>query len=275
MTGESASHLGSQAGRTPGRERKRRAMRKSPSKGSLQVATLTCCAIFWLGAGQAGAVCPPQESGGTPGQDPFQYVLALTESFSHARSALASVTPAQSSGGNLGTDQQLSGLADRLQSAAEDYACAAELVVQYAESSEESTALSAQAVAFTYIQLSQLDQQKMELIQAALAGSVAREDLEERLNRGRAQTEEAWRLLIPATVMGTVALTVPPARQEDPVTELRISSQQRRTLAERLEQDFGAELREEATQNESPLVSAARLLHGFVLNPDLSSSDAR
>lgn len=250
-------------------------MHRGSLRESLSAATLMWCAVFLLSAGRAGAACPPQESDRAPGETPFQYVLALTESFSHARSALATVTPAQSSGRNLGTDQQLDGLADRLRSAAEDYACASELVAPYTESSEESIALSAQAVAFTYTQLAQLDRQKMELIQAALAGRVSRENLAERLNRGHAQTEEAWRLLIPATVMGTVALTVPPARQEDPVTELRISSQQRRTLAERLEQDFGAELREETIQNESPLVSAASLLHGFVSNPDLSSSDAR
>ncbi len=250
-------------------------MRKSSLQGSLQVATLAWCAILLLGARQAGAVCPPRESSRAPGEALFQYALVLAESFSHARSALAFVTPAQSSGRNLGSGQQLSGLADRLRSAAGDYTCASELVAPYTESSEEGIALSAQAVAFTYTQLTQLDRQKMELIQAALEGRLTRENLAERLNRGRPQTDETWRLLISATVMGTIALTVPPARQEDPVSELRISSQQRRILAERLEQDFGPELHEEATRNESPLVSAARLLHGFVSNPNLTSSDDR
>jgi hypothetical protein len=136
-------------------------------------------------------------------------------------------------------------------------------------------ALSAQAATLTYRELVQMDEQKRELIQSVLDGRLTRESLVERMNRGRARSEETWRMLISATVMGTFALVLPPEREDDRVSRLRISDPQRKTLAERLEMDFGPVVREEAKRGETALVGAARLLYGFVSNADWASSEAR
>jgi hypothetical protein len=166
-------------------------------------------------------------------------------------------------------------LVNQIRSASEDYKCAAELVASYAKSSDEGVALSAQAATVTYGALIQLDEQKRELIQSVLDGRLTRANMVERLNRGRARTEETWRMLISATVMGTFALVLPPEREDYRVSRLRISDPQRKTLAERLEKDFGPVAREAAKRGETPLVGAARLLYGFVSNADWASSEAR
>ena len=235
---------------------------------------LVLCAVTLLSMKQAAAVCPPAESRRVAGGEPFRYALALAESLAQAKSAL-SKAPAESPGRNPGSDRELSQLVNQLKSAAEDYQCAAELVAPYAKSSDEGVALSAQAAAVTYGALIQLDDQKMQLVQSVLDGRLTRGNLPGRLDRGRAQTEETWRTLISATVMGTFALVQPPEREDDRVSTLRISDPQRKTLAERLEKDFGAVVREEAKRGETPLVGAARLLYGFVSNADWQSSEAR
>jgi hypothetical protein len=208
------------------------------------------------------------------GGEPFRYALALAESLTQAKSAL-SKAPVESPGRNPGSDQELSRLVNQLQSAAEDYKCAAELVAPYAKSSDEGVALSAQAATVTFSALIQLDDQKMQLVQSVLDGRLTRGNLAGRLERGRARTEETWRTLISATVMGTFALVQPPERQDDEVSTLRISDPQRKAIADRLERDFGPVVREVAKRGEPPLVGAARLLYGFVSNADWQSSEAR
>jgi len=250
------------------------AIRKKSRRSGPRVFPLVWCAVALLGMKQAAAVCPPGESRRAGGGEPFRYALALAESLGQAKAAL-SKAPAESPGRNPGSDQELSRLVNQLKSATEDYKCAAELVAPYAKSSDEGVALSAQAAAVTYGALIQMDDQKMQLVQSVLDGSLPRGNLADRLERGRARTEETWRTLISATVMGTFALVQPPEREEDTVSTLRISEQQRTTIAERLENDFGAVVREEAQRGETPLVGAARLLYGFVSNTDWASSDAR
>ena len=192
----------------------------------------------------------------------------------HAQAAL-SKAPAESPGRNPGPDRELSRLVNQLKSAAEDYKCAAELVVPYTKSSDEGVALSAQAAALTYVALIQLDDQKMQLVQSVLDGKLTRGNMVEQLARGRSRTEETWRMLISATVMGTFALVLPPEREDDKVSILRISDPQRKALTERLEKDFGVVLREGSKRGETPLLGAVRLLYGFVSNTDWASSEAR
>ena len=244
---------------------------KKSSGGSLRVYPLVWCAVALLGMKQAAAVCPPGESRRTAGSEPFRYALALAESFAHAKSAVAKA-PVESPGRDPGANRELSQLVNQLRSASEDYQCAVELVAPYAKSRDQGVALSAQAAAVTYGALIQLDEQKRGLIQSVLDGKLTRGNLTERLARGRAQTEETWRTLISATVMGTFALVLPPVRDDERVSRLRISDPQRKMLAERLEKDFGPVVREEAKRGEAPLVGAARLLYGFVSNEDWESS---
>lgn len=231
-------------------------------------------AFSLLGVNPAAADCPPENSGQVAGGESYRYVLALAQSFTHARAAF-SKAPMESPGGTPGPDQELSRLAGQIQSAAEDYKCAVELVAPYAKSSDESVALSAEAAAVTYGALIQLDDQKRQLLQSVLDGKLTREDLTKRLARGLAQTRETWRVLLSATVMGTFALVEPPEREEEKVSRLRISDAQRKSLAEKIEKDFGAVLREKAKRGEPPPVAAARVLYGFVSNEDWKSSNGQ
>ena len=247
----------------------KRSSRKRP-----RIFLLVWCAVALLAGKQAAAVCPPPESRRVAGPEPFRYALALAESLAQAKLA-SSKAPAEAPGRDPGPDQELSRLVNQLKSAAEDYQCAAELVAPYAKSSDEGVALSAQAAAVTYGALIQLDDQKTQLIQSVLDRNLTRGNLAGRLERGRARSEETWRTLISATVMGTFALVQPPEQEAETVSKLRISDQQRTAIADRLERDFGAVVREEAKRGETPLVGAARLLFGFVSNTDWESSDAR
>ena len=249
------------------------AMMKNSLRRSTRVFPLVWCAVALLGMKQAAAVCPPGESRRVAGGEPFRYAMALAGSLAQAKSAISKAPP-ESPGRTPGPDRELSQLVNRLKSAAEDYKCAAELVAPYTKSSDEGVALSAQAAAVTYGALLQLDDQKMQLVQSVLDGKLSRGNLAERLTRGRAFTEETWRTLISATVMGTFALVLPPEQEDDKVSTLRISDPQRKAIAERLEKDFGAVVREGAKRGEPSLVGAARLFYGFVSNSDWASSEA-
>ena len=243
------------------------------SRRPARLGALVCFAVLFHGFERAEAVCPPPRSPSSSGSDPYRYSLSLAESFAHAKAGLEKAPPT-APGSNPGTAPELTALASRLSAASEDYKCAAALVAPYAKSSDQSVALSAQAATVTYGALIQLDDQKRQMIQSVLDGRLTRAILAERLNRRLPQVEETWRTLISATVMGTFALVVPPAQEDAQVSRLRISGQQRKEIADRLDREFGSVVKEPSKRGEAPLVGAARLLYGFVTNNDWQSSDA-
>jgi hypothetical protein len=244
---------------------------KNPLARTRKVSTVVAGVIFLLGARQGAAVCPPATR--ATGAEPFRYALALAESFSRAKSAHAKALPAESAARSLVPPGQLPRLIQQMKSAGDDYQCAAEAVAPYAQTRDEKIALSAQAVAFTYNELIKLGQAKIDLMQSVIDGKLSGNDLTERFARSRPQTDETWRLLLSSTVMATFTLVQPPAREEEEVSTLLITAQERATLTEKLQNDFGAALQDGTDRGQPPIVGAAALLHGFVSNTELKASD--
>ena len=248
---------------------------KNFQRCGLRVIPLVWCAVFLLGTRHAAAICPPAESSRAAGGEPFRYALALAESFSYAKSGLTKAAPAESSRSDPGSPEELSRWMQQLRSAAEEYTCASELIAPYTASGDEEIQLSAQAAAFTYRQEIDLDLRKIALIQSTLDRKVTPANLAARLARSRVQTDETWGMLVTATVMATFALVQPPEREEERVSTLRITAEEAKTLTGRLERDFGPVVREGRKAGQPPLVGAAALLYGFVLNKDWETGDTQ
>jgi hypothetical protein len=227
--------------------------------------------VLLLGARQAAAVCPPARR--VTGGEPFRYALALAESFSRARTAHAKALPAEGISRTPVQSNQLPRLMEQLKSAAEDYRCAAEVVTPFAQSRDEKIALSAQGVAFAYNELIKQGQAKADLMQSVLDGNLRANDLTDRFARSRPQNDEMWRLLLSSTVMATFTLAQAPEREDEKVSTLLITEQERSTLTSKLEMDFGAALQDGTDRSQPPAVGAAALLHGFVSNTELKASD--
>ena len=239
------------------------------------VAVLFTAILF--SANQAMAICLAQGNL-VQGPETFRYAMALAESFSNAKSALSKVTPTDAPKSGTEPFGDLGEMIYQIKSAAEDYKCAAESVAPYIRSNDEAIALSAEAATMTFRQLMGLDERLVGFIKEILDGKVQAGQMgsfAERLAERRIQLDQTWRILLAATTALTHALVQAPPNPADKLSTLRLTGQQRKLLAERLERDFGPQVRSGLKAGQIPLVASAAMLYGFVTNTDWKSSDGK
>jgi len=212
-------------------------------------------------------------------EDPFQFTMALVESFSYAKSALSikksAVTLEQHRRENL---EALFEMIYGTKSAERDYICAAELLEGYLKSRSEMIATSASGVALTYRALIKADKEILSLIKATLddgAGNIKAGALAEKIADLRLMINETWKTLLVATVAATHALVKEPATDQEKLSSLRLTAQQRETIAQKLEKEFGLALKGGVKAGQSSLLGSAALLYAFVSDPQWKSSDSK
>ena len=175
------------------------AMRKT-QKMELRILIGTFCWALVLNTNHALAICFPPKA--TP-EDPFQFMMALTESLSYAKSALAK-------GSRDTTD--LTEMIYQVKSAEEDYKCAADFMGAYTKSKDQLIAGSAEVARNTFNGLINLDEQLIALIKSVLdAGrqsQFSQGEFAEKLAEVRIGVDEIWKVLPGATALATHALEV-------------------------------------------------------------------
>jgi hypothetical protein len=78
-----------------------------------------------------------------------------------------------------------------------------------------------------------------------------------------------------AAIATTYVLVALPVDQQEKLSTLTITGQERKILADKIEREFGQEVRGGLKAGQIPLVGAAAMLYGFVSNADWKSSDSQ
>ena len=77
-----------------------------------------------------------------------------------------------------------------------------------------------------------------------------------------------------AAIATTHALVATPGSPREKLSTLKITGQHRKALADKIEREFGRDVRGGLKAGQIPLVGAAATLYDFVSNTDWKSSDS-
>jgi hypothetical protein len=208
--------------------------------------------------------------------DPYEYVLALVDSYSWAHTALSRTETKT----DREQDSFIADIVDRvygLKLAKNDYQCAAEAVSGFRQSRDEAIKTSADGAHLVYLVLKQLNDESIgELLKIVdvkntfdIPATVSRvTDIGVKIN-------EVWRTLPVVTAAASHALVQMPAGKDERLSTLKITSEQRKAITSELLKTFGAEIKVGMKAGQISLVASAGLLYQFVSDERWKSSDSK
>jgi hypothetical protein len=230
-----------------------------------RLAILVSLALVFSHADQGFAACMPRE---VAKNDPYQYTLTLVATFGYASSGRGRSTTDPS---KAVPEERLSAVKKmmvELKLAIQDYECAASLVNPYMDSEDEAIRISARGANTAYVTLAMVDAKTVTDFRLLLDGESPQTGVGSRLEavaNDEVLIDETWKLLPAASVAVLHALVGIGAKEDEPITHLRISGSQRQTILRALKDLFPTtELERGMQAGQLPLELAAAALYHFV-----------
>lgn len=207
--------------------------------------------------------------------DPFSFTMSVLESLSYARSAFRATTLPP----NSDTLTQVSDLIFRIKAADLDYGCAAEVLRGYQKSKEPSVSLSALNSVLVYESVIALDKETVALLKRLAddgAEKISPGDLAEKMADIRLRKEESWNgiSLVLVAVTQTLVSKIPDGNGK--ISSLRITTQQRKTITQKLEDNFGPAVKSPVKDDEQDTILATAVeIYHWITDQGWKSTDAR
>lgn len=209
---------------------------------------------------KAEPICTPLQ---TNQPESLHYVTNLIDGLGFAKAGYSGVDSALTENADkteiIG---DATGLMVSLKRASEDYECAATLAESFSNSTNQAITTSVQSSAFAYRRLITLNAEFQNILQDLVNEKpTAQASLSEKISDNMAQRDKAWGMLLTGTTAATSALVVPQTKRHKK-SQLNITREQRKELSTKLEQTFGAVLK-----NEMPDISpdaSGWLLYEFI-----------
>lgn len=198
-------------------------------------------------------------------ENPYQYILSLTEALTYAKSALDRTIPARRGSGVDDFELLLA-----LKLGKGDFECAKSHVSPYAASPHKVIKTSATGATAVFTRLVDLSDRSVKEFTAFLDslgdGRVKRGTVLEKQAELGAAYDEAWKLLITAVIAGTYAVI-----EEDASTGrmsgLALTAAERDIVLQRLVSTFGSDVKGGMRAGQGLLVTAASALYQVVGDP--------
>lgn len=179
----------------------------------------------------------------------LRYITNLIDGFGFAKSGYSGVQ----------ADSELTAKADKteiirfapglmlsLKRASEDYECAATLAESFSASKNRAITISVQSSAVAYRRLVTLNAEFQAMLQDLLDDNpTAQGSLLDKISDNMVQRNKAWEMLLNGTTAATFALVAVPHTKQHKKSQLIITPEQRKELSAKLEQTFGAVLKDE------------------------------
>jgi hypothetical protein len=203
--------------------------------------------------------------------DPFQFTMAFLESLSYAKSAYRPTDlPPQ-------TDAltQLSDMIFRVKAAELDYGCAAELLGGYQKSKTLWISLGATTSILIYQKLAELNEETVILLKSMAdegADRISPGDLAEKMADLRLRKSQEWEELPKEVLSVEFALVSRVPDTKGKISSLVITAQQRKTIIQKLEKDFGPTIKGGVKEGQDAVVTTAAMFYTW-LNAGWKSSD--
>jgi hypothetical protein len=194
--------------------------------------------------------------------DPFQYTMAVLDSLSYARSAFRPTT--------LSADAtaftQVTDLMFRIKAADLDYGCAAALLRGYQKSKEPLIFLNSMNTVMIYESVIDLDRKTVEFMKTMVSGGLEKVpagDLAEKVADLQVRKSELWDgilLILPGITLPLVSKV---ADSEGHMSSLRITTRQRKTIIQKLEDGFGPSVKDDPVKDGQDVIftTAANFYH--------------
>lgn len=212
---------------------------------------------------KADPICRPPQ---TDQPEALRYVTNLIDGFGFAKAGYSGVEADSTLTENADKTEILSyatGLMVSLKRASEDYECAATLAESFSTSKNQAITISVQSSAFAYRRLITLNTEFQNILQDLVNQKPTAESyLSDKISDNMVQRDKAWGMLLTGTTAATSALVVVPQTKRHKKSQLNITREQRKELSAKLEQTFGAVLK-----NEMPDISpdaSGWLLYEFI-----------
>jgi len=198
-------------------------------------------------------------------EDPYHYMVSLAEALTYAKSGLDRTGPS-----GLGPSSSDFALLLGLKLGKADFECARSQIAPYTASSNELIKKSADGVVFVFTLVADLHQKSVAEHKALLdsigEGTFRPGTALERQAELGASYDEAWKLLIPAVVLGTYAVVeVEPATGL--MSGLALSRAHRDEILQKLHSTFGQEVKKGVQAGQPPLTAAASALYQVLGDP--------
>jgi hypothetical protein len=199
--------------------------------------------------------------------------MALIDSFAYAKSALDKAQHLEEI-----DDLSFTEMIYQLKSSQEDFKCAARIVAAYADNKDKTIAASADLAKAIFDGLIRLDDDLVNLTKSVLDNTGkpnwSEGEFAEKLAEIRVAIDETWKALAGAAVLATYVLVQMPAGKEEKLSSLRIKSQDRKSLLQKLEREFGPAVQSGLKGGQHALLVSAALLYQFLSNSAWKSSDS-
>lgn len=205
--------------------------------------------------------------------DPFQFTMAVLESLSYAKSAFRSTTIPVNSNAFM----QISDLISRTKGADLDYGCAAELLRGYQKSKEPVVSLYAMHDVRVYESVIDLDKETVALLKTIIGdgAGISPGDLAEKMADIRLRRSEQWDTISLMILGITGALTSNVPDSKGKMSSLRITTQQRKTITQKLERDFGSAVKGPEQDDQDAILRTAVVFYHWISDQGWKTSGGK
>jgi hypothetical protein len=202
----------------------------------------------------------------------LQYVVNLIDGFGFAKSGYSGVQAESAPTARAditGIISEATVLMLNLKRSSEDYECAATLVEGFSASKNRAIIISAQGSAVAYRRLITLNTEFLTILKDLLNAKPSTQgSLSDKISDNMLQRDKAWEMLLNGTTAATFTLVVVPQTENEKVSELNITQEQRTKLNAKLEQIFGDTLKKDVKDIEISPDASGWLLYEFMNRKD-------